>query len=239
MFDLPEALPELYRAYVSLVLERTYWSRENFLTQFFLLLWILFSDLQAKRISAKDALSHPYLDEGRLRYHTCMCTCCFSVSSGRIYTSDFEPRADPKFDGSYEKNLTSVWQVKGSQSCTQWGSWLDFPSAFGFLTSALDNVHVCFCWITESQDFSSPVIHEKEDSPFSVTKYIHIFMKPFDPPLPSVAVLAASKRYNINIFTEVWRFWFVYNKLNNDLDLILILEGAPEVTEKIWIQQGL
>ncbi|XP_063157414.1 serine/threonine-protein kinase NLK2-like [Candoia aspera] len=66
----------------------------------------------AKRISAKDALSHPYLDEGRLRYHTCMCTCCFSVSSGRIYTSDFEPRADPKFDGSYEKNLTSVWQVK-------------------------------------------------------------------------------------------------------------------------------
>ncbi|KAL7977484.1 hypothetical protein Chor_009433, partial [Crotalus horridus] len=66
----------------------------------------------AKRISAKDALSHPYLDEGRLRYHTCMCTCCFSVSSGRIYTSDFEPRADPKFDGSYEKNLASVWQVK-------------------------------------------------------------------------------------------------------------------------------
>ncbi|KAL8176625.1 UNVERIFIED_CONTAM: hypothetical protein K2H54_037059 [Gekko kuhli] len=66
----------------------------------------------AKRISAKDALSHPYLDEGRLRYHTCMCTCCFSVSSGRVYTSDFEPRADPKFDGSYEKNLTSVWQVK-------------------------------------------------------------------------------------------------------------------------------
>ncbi|KAH0626396.1 hypothetical protein JD844_001354 [Phrynosoma platyrhinos] len=66
----------------------------------------------AKRISAKDALSHPYLDEGRLRYHTCMCTCCFSVSSGRVYTSDFEPRADPMFDGSYEKNLTSVWQVK-------------------------------------------------------------------------------------------------------------------------------
>lgn len=72
------------------------------------------SPRQAKRISAKDALSHPYLDEGRLRYHTCMCTCCFSVSSGRVYTSDFEPRADPKFDGSYEKNLTSVWQVKGS-----------------------------------------------------------------------------------------------------------------------------
>ncbi|XP_069508068.1 serine/threonine-protein kinase NLK2-like isoform X1 [Ambystoma mexicanum] len=65
-----------------------------------------------KRISAKDALAHPYLDEGRLRYHTCMCSCCFSIATGRVYTSDFEPSASPKFDDTYEKNLTSVWQVK-------------------------------------------------------------------------------------------------------------------------------
>ncbi|XP_029462805.1 serine/threonine-protein kinase NLK2-like [Rhinatrema bivittatum] len=65
-----------------------------------------------KRISAKDALTHPYLDEGRLRYHTCMCTCCFSVAAGRVYTAEFEPSASPKFDDSYEKNLASVWQVK-------------------------------------------------------------------------------------------------------------------------------
>lgn len=65
-----------------------------------------------KRISAKDALAHPYLDEGRLRYHTCMCRCCFTISSGRVYTNDFEPSAIPKFDDSYEKTLGSVWQVK-------------------------------------------------------------------------------------------------------------------------------
>ncbi|PIO14588.1 hypothetical protein AB205_0090890 [Aquarana catesbeiana] len=69
--------------------------------------------LDAKRISAKDALAHPYLEEGRLRYHTCMCHCCYSVSSGRVYTADFEPTATDRFDDSYEKSLTSVWQVKG------------------------------------------------------------------------------------------------------------------------------
>ncbi|GCB67137.1 hypothetical protein scyTo_0005082 [Scyliorhinus torazame] len=66
----------------------------------------------SKRISAKDALAHPYLDEGRLRYHTCMCKCCYTTSTGRVYTNDFEPITNPKFDDSFEKNLTSVRQVK-------------------------------------------------------------------------------------------------------------------------------
>uniref|UniRef100_A0A4W4GC55 Mitogen-activated protein kinase n=1 Tax=Electrophorus electricus TaxID=8005 RepID=A0A4W4GC55_ELEEL len=66
----------------------------------------------SKRISAKDALAHPYLDEGRLRYHTCMCKCCYTTSSGRVYTGDFEPVTNPKFDDGFEKNLTSVRQVK-------------------------------------------------------------------------------------------------------------------------------
>ncbi|KAM8902755.1 serine/threonine-protein kinase NLK [Spinachia spinachia] len=66
----------------------------------------------AKRISAKDALAHPYLDEGRLRYHTCMCRCCYTTSPGRVYTSDFEPVTEPKFDDGFEKNLSSVRQVK-------------------------------------------------------------------------------------------------------------------------------
>ncbi|XP_015257246.1 PREDICTED: serine/threonine-protein kinase NLK [Cyprinodon variegatus] len=68
--------------------------------------------LESKRISAKDALAHPYLDEGRLRYHTCMCKCCYTTSSGRVYTSDFEPVTNSKFDDGFEKNLTSVRQVK-------------------------------------------------------------------------------------------------------------------------------
>jgi nemo like kinase len=73
----------------------------------------VFGPPQSKRISAKDALAHPYLDEGRLRYHTCMCKCCYTTSSGRVYTSDFEPVTTPKFDDGFEKNLTSVRQVKG------------------------------------------------------------------------------------------------------------------------------
>ncbi|KAK2829435.1 hypothetical protein Q7C36_017425 [Tachysurus vachellii] len=66
----------------------------------------------AKRISGSDALSHPYLDEGRLRYHTCMCKCCYSVPSGRVYTRDFEPAAERPFSHSYEESMLSVWQGK-------------------------------------------------------------------------------------------------------------------------------
>lgn len=61
-----------------------------------------------------DALAHPYLDEGRLRYHSCMCKCCFTTSSGlRQYTNDFEPAAAQPFDDLWERKLTSVQQVKG------------------------------------------------------------------------------------------------------------------------------
>lgn len=66
----------------------------------------------AKRISGSDALSHPYLDEGRLRYHTCMCKCCYSVPSGRVYTRDFEPPAERPFSHNYEQSMHSVWQGK-------------------------------------------------------------------------------------------------------------------------------
>uniref|UniRef100_UPI00358E7353 serine/threonine-protein kinase NLK isoform X2 n=1 Tax=Myxine glutinosa TaxID=7769 RepID=UPI00358E7353 len=76
----------------------------------------------SKRISARDALAHPYLEEGRLRYHTCMCTCCQSAAGGgtaRAYTADFEPTALPRFDDSFEKHLTSVRQVKGQRAAAE------------------------------------------------------------------------------------------------------------------------
>lgn len=61
-----------------------------------------------------DALAHPYLDEGRLRYHSCMCKCCFTTPAGiRQYTNDFEPSAGQSFDDLWERKLTSVQQVKG------------------------------------------------------------------------------------------------------------------------------
>uniref|UniRef100_A0A1B6GG47 Mitogen-activated protein kinase n=1 Tax=Cuerna arida TaxID=1464854 RepID=A0A1B6GG47_9HEMI len=67
-----------------------------------------------KRISVVDALAHPYLDEGRLRYHSCMCNCCRTNQNTalRQYTVDFEPVTPHPFDDLWEKKLTSVQQVK-------------------------------------------------------------------------------------------------------------------------------
>ena len=66
-----------------------------------------------KRIGVLEALNHPYLDEGRLRYHSCMCACCHSTSTGmRQYTRDFEPVAEVLFDDSWETDLTCVSKVK-------------------------------------------------------------------------------------------------------------------------------
>ncbi|CAG0894722.1 unnamed protein product [Darwinula stevensoni] len=66
-----------------------------------------------QRISCGDALAHPYLDEGRLRYHACMCTCCRSTPcGGRHYAPEFEPVAPMPFDDAWERDLTSLPSVK-------------------------------------------------------------------------------------------------------------------------------
>ena len=74
-------------------------------------MWDLFQD---KRITAVDALAHPYLDEGRLRYHSCMCKCCHNTPTGRQYTNDFEPFCNQPFTYTFEDELTSISKVKGT-----------------------------------------------------------------------------------------------------------------------------
>ncbi|CAI2729036.1 unnamed protein product [Schistosoma spindalis] len=37
-----------------------------------------------QRISATDALNHPFLEEARLRYHSCMCSCCHDVTLNSV-----------------------------------------------------------------------------------------------------------------------------------------------------------
>ncbi|XP_054156122.1 serine/threonine-protein kinase NLK-like [Oppia nitens] len=64
------------------------------------------------RINCTNALSHPYLEEGRLRYHSCMCRCCHTVGPNRRYAADLEPMAPTPFDYGFEKELTSVHAVK-------------------------------------------------------------------------------------------------------------------------------
>jgi len=85
-----------------------------------------------KRVNVVEALNHPYLDEGRLRYHSCMCSCCTNTAGGsgtggasgggngsngqggppRRYTTDFEPVAERPFDDLWERELTCVSKVK-------------------------------------------------------------------------------------------------------------------------------
>ena len=77
--------------------------------------------MQTKRITATDALAHPYLDEGRLRYHSCMCKCCQTTTAGRQYTTDFEPVCVQPFCYSFESELTSLQKVRGKHSLPQQG----------------------------------------------------------------------------------------------------------------------
>ncbi|XP_076434684.1 serine/threonine-protein kinase NLK2-like [Babylonia areolata] len=68
-----------------------------------------------KRVTAAEALSHPYLDEGRARFHGCMCECCVTPFGGcRQFCppQELEPICRLPFDDSFEKSLTSVRRVQ-------------------------------------------------------------------------------------------------------------------------------
>lgn len=69
--------------------------------------------LQEKRISCVNALFHPFLEDGKMRYHTYLCSCCHTSASGRNFARDLEPSASFKFDSSYEKELTSIAKARG------------------------------------------------------------------------------------------------------------------------------
>ncbi|XP_050457647.1 serine/threonine-protein kinase NLK [Cataglyphis hispanica] len=109
-----------------------------------------------KRITVVDALAHPYLDEGRLRYHSCMCTCCYTTSAGmRQYRVDFEPSAAHPFDDLWERKLTSVQQVK--------------EEMHKFIAEQLNTTRVPLCINPQSAAFksfaSSTVAHPSELPP--------------------------------------------------------------------------
>ena len=72
--------------------------------------------VQERRMTAAAALSHPYVDEGRLRYHTCMCQCCPNLPDGVRYTTNSEPVCSTPFHYVFEDELNSISRVKGSWS---------------------------------------------------------------------------------------------------------------------------
>ncbi|XP_076800323.1 serine/threonine-protein kinase NLK-like [Clavelina lepadiformis] len=69
-----------------------------------------------KRVSCTEALRHVYLREGRMRYHTSLCRCCFIAADGIRHASEheFEPVPDRVFNDSYEDQLHSVEDVRNA-----------------------------------------------------------------------------------------------------------------------------
>ncbi|CAB0045298.1 unnamed protein product [Trichogramma brassicae] len=95
-----------------------------------------------RRMKVEEALNHPYLDEGRLRYHSCMCSCCFTTSAGvRQFTEHFEPISPLIFDSTWEKRLTTVQQIK--------------EEMHSFICKQSDNSHVPLCINPQSAAFKS------------------------------------------------------------------------------------
>ena len=58
-------------------------------------------------------LENNYIHEGRIRYHSCMCRCCFSTPTGRQYTVNLEPVRGFRYDDS-DENFSSMRQAKGT-----------------------------------------------------------------------------------------------------------------------------
>jgi nemo like kinase len=66
-----------------------------------------------RRITATNALYHPYLEDGRLRYHSCMCKCCTRDVEGRVvFHDDLEPCHRQPFNGRFERELISINHIR-------------------------------------------------------------------------------------------------------------------------------
>ncbi|KAL4002773.1 Protein kinase domain family protein [Acanthocheilonema viteae] len=62
-----------------------------------------------KRVTVDAALSHRYLDEGRMRFHSCMCSCCYTTASNvRIFSQILDPVHEHPFDPRWEKELSRM-----------------------------------------------------------------------------------------------------------------------------------
>lgn len=66
----------------------------------------------AKRIGVNEALSHPYMEDGRLRYHSCMCRCCETYAGRRCFSGDLEPACPRPLPYGFEEGLTSTNRIK-------------------------------------------------------------------------------------------------------------------------------
>jgi nemo like kinase len=66
-----------------------------------------------RRLNAEKALASRYLNEGRLRYHSCMCNCCVRNHAGLQFCNNLEPTASFLYDDNEEKYY-NVGSAKGN-----------------------------------------------------------------------------------------------------------------------------
>jgi len=69
---------------------------------------------RTKRFSTREALMSRFVSDGRLRFHSCMCSCCRTVNERRTFCADMEPIPNQIFNDSYESSLPSVPFAKES-----------------------------------------------------------------------------------------------------------------------------
>ncbi|CEF66373.1 Nemo-like kinase [Strongyloides ratti] len=63
----------------------------------------------SKRIDVETALHHPYLHDGRLRFHNSMCTCCHTAPNReRVYAKVLDPVHSCPLDPKWEKEISSL-----------------------------------------------------------------------------------------------------------------------------------
>ena len=67
-----------------------------------------------ERFSTHEALMSRFISDGRLRFHSCMCSCCTTINGKRNFCSDLEPIPRQIFNDSYESNLPNLTFAKGN-----------------------------------------------------------------------------------------------------------------------------
>lgn len=66
-----------------------------------------------KRLNADKALQSRYINEGRLRYHSCMCSCCVRTQVGLQLSTNLEPLSAFVYDDTDEK-FANIYYAKGN-----------------------------------------------------------------------------------------------------------------------------
>jgi nemo like kinase len=62
-----------------------------------------------RRMTVEQALAHRYLDEGKMRFHSCMCSCCHNgPRRERVFCNDFDPVHQSPLPPTWEKELSRL-----------------------------------------------------------------------------------------------------------------------------------